>query len=206
VLCARPVVGDEPFAVILADDLIEEDAREGGALSQMTRHFNKYQCSILGVERVPKSESEKYGIVHPLPFATRLSNVDGIIEKPKPENAPSDLAVVGRYILTPRIFDLLVNVPRGAGNEIQLTDGIAALLHEEQVLAYEFSGRRHDCGSKLGYLIATIEYGLRHPELGERFRTYLQSFGCQFGGSTPPGSPLTPDLPAARDEGSANSL
>jgi UTP--glucose-1-phosphate uridylyltransferase len=177
VLCARPVVGDEPFAVILADDLIEEDAREGGALSQMTRHFNKYQCSILGVERVPKSESEKYGIVHPLPFATRLSNVEDIVEKPKPENAPSDLAVVGRYILTPRIFDLLTNIERGAGNEIQLTDGIAALLHEEQVLAYEFSGRRHDCGSKLGYLVATVEYGLRHPELGERFRNYLQTGG-----------------------------
>ena len=182
VLCARPVVGDEPFAVILADDLIEEDAQEGGALSQMARHFNKYQCSILGVERVPKEETNKYGIVHPLPFATRISNVDGIVEKPKPENAPSNLAVVGRYILTPRIFDLLQTIPRGAGNEIQLTDGIAALLSEEQVLAYEFSGRRHDCGSKLGYLIATVEYGLRHPELGERFQSYLQSYGCRFDG------------------------
>ncbi len=185
VLCARPVVGDEPFAVILADDLIEEDAREGGAMSQMTRHFNKYQCSILGVERVPKEETNKYGIVHPLPFANRISNVDGIVEKPKPEDAPSDLAVVGRYILTPRIFDLLTTIPRGAGNEIQLTDGIAALLAEEQVLAYEFSGRRHDCGSKLGYLVATVEYGLRHPELGDRFRNYLQTFGCRFDGPTP---------------------
>ena len=180
VLCARPVVGNEPFAVILADDLIEEDAQEGGALSQMARQFNKYQCSILGVERVPKSETNKYGIVHPLPFANRLSNVDGIVEKPKPENAPSNLAVVGRYILTSRIFDLLENTPRGAGNEIQLTDGIAALLHEEQVLAYEFSGRRHDCGSKLGYLVATVEYGLRHPELGDQFRDYLRELGGQF--------------------------
>ena len=180
VLCARPVVGNEPFAVILADDLIEEDAQEGGALSQMARQFNKYQCSILGVERVPKSETNKYGIVHPLPFANRLSNVDGIIEKPKPENAPSNLAVVGRYILTSRIFDLLENTPRGAGNEIQLTDGIAALLHEEQVLAYEFSGRRHDCGSKLGYLVATVEYGLRHPELGDQFRDYLRELSGQF--------------------------
>ena len=185
VLCARPVVGDEPFAVILADDLIEEDAQEGGALSQMARQFNKYQCSILGVERVPKSETNKYGIVHPLPFATRLSNVDGIVEKPKPENAPSNLAVVGRYILTSRIFDLLEKTPRGAGNEIQLTDGIAALLSEEQVLAYEFSGRRHDCGSKLGYLIATVEYGLRHPELGDGFRDYLRELGGQFGGVGP---------------------
>jgi UTP--glucose-1-phosphate uridylyltransferase len=181
VLCARPVVGNEPFAVILADDLIEEDASEGGALSQMTRYFNKYQCSILGVERVPKAETNKYGIVHPLPFATRLSNVDGIVEKPKPENAPSNLAVVGRYILTSRIFDLLENTPRGAGNEIQLTDGIASLINEEQVLAYEFSGRRHDCGSKLGYLVATVEYALRHPELGDRFRNYLQTLTGQLG-------------------------
>ena len=179
VLCARPVVGDEPFAVILADDLIEEDGQEGGALSQMTRQFNKYQCSILGVERVPKSETNKYGIVHPLPFATRLSNVDGIVEKPKPENAPSDLAVVGRYILTSRIFDLLENTPRGAGNEIQLTDGIAALLGEEQVLAYEFSGRRHDCGSKLGYLEATVEFALAHKEVGAEFRAYLQQKYCE---------------------------
>lgn len=175
ILCARPAVGDEPFAIILADDLIEEDAQEGGTLSQMTRHFNKYQCSILGVERVPKSETQKYGIIQPLPFATRLNNVESIVEKPKPEDAPSDLAVVGRYILTSRIFNLLENIPRGAGNEIQLTDGIAKLLSEEQVLAYEFVGQRYDCGSKLGYLVATVEYGLRHPELGDRFRRYLQT-------------------------------
>jgi len=181
VLCARPVVGDEPFAVILADDLIEEDASEGGTLSQMARCFNKYQCSILGVERVPHEETNKYGIVNPLPFASRLNNVGGIIEKPKPENAPSNLAVVGRYILTSRIFDLLEHIPRGTGNEIQLTDGIAALLNEEQVLAYEFSGRRHDCGSKLGYLIATVEYGLRHPELGSRFHTYLRELTGSLG-------------------------
>ena len=181
VLCARPVVGNEPFAVILADDLIEEDTDEGGTLSQMTRCFNKYQCSILGVERVPHEETNKYGIVNPLPFASRLNNVGGIIEKPKPENAPSNLAVVGRYILTSRIFDLLEHIPRGTGNEIQLTDGIAALLNEEQVLAYEFSGRRHDCGSKLGYLIATVEDGLRHPELGSRFHTYLRELTGSLG-------------------------
>ncbi|MBK8182857.1 MAG: UTP--glucose-1-phosphate uridylyltransferase GalU [Candidatus Competibacteraceae bacterium] len=185
VLCARPVVGDEPFAIILADDLIEEDASEGGALSQMTRHFNKYQCSILGVERVPPEETNKYGIVRPLPFANRISNVDNIVEKPKPADAPSNLAVVGRYILTPRIFDLLANTPRGAGNEIQLTDGIAALLSEEQVLAYEFSGRRHDCGSKLGYLIATVEYGARHPELGEQFQAYLRANSYRLDSSAP---------------------
>lgn len=186
VLCARPVVGDEPFMIILADDLIEDDAKEGGTMAQMVRYFNKYQCSILGVEQIPPSETYKYGIVHPLPFASRLSNVDGIIEKPQPEHAPSNLAVVGRYILTSRIFDLLEHIPRGAGNEIQLTDGIAALIHEEQILAYEFFGRRHDCGSKLGYLVATVEYGLRHPELGERFRNYLQGYGCQFGHTQKP--------------------
>ena len=177
VLCASPVVGDEPFAVILADDLI--DAPGDSALAQMAAHFHKYQCSILGVERVPEEETNKYGIVQPLPFAQGLSVVDRIVEKPKPVEAPSNLAVVGRYILTPRIFDLLAKTPRGAGNEIQLTDGIAALLQEEQVLAYEFEGRRYDCGNKLGYLIATIEYGLKHPELGDQFRDYLESLSLK---------------------------
>ncbi len=179
VLCASAVVGDEPFAILLADDLI--DAAGAGALAQMADHFHKYQCSILGVERVPPEETFKYGIVHPLPFASSLSNVDGIVEKPKPAEAPSNLAVVGRYILTPRIFDLLAKTPRGAGNEIQLTDGIAALLQEEQVLAYEFEGRRYDCGSKLGYLIANIEYGLKHKELGNDFRDYLEKLAEKLG-------------------------
>ena len=180
VLCASPVVGDEPFAILLADDLI--NAPEDGALAQMIAHFQKFQCSILGVERVPPEETYKYGIVHPLPFAQnqKLSNVDSIVEKPKPAEAPSNLAVVGRYILTPRIFDLLAKTPRGAGNEVQLTDGIAALLQEEQVLAYEFEGRRYDCGSKLGYLIANIEYGLRHKELGGDFHDYLESLGSKL--------------------------
>ncbi|MFO1430126.1 MAG: UTP--glucose-1-phosphate uridylyltransferase GalU [Candidatus Competibacteraceae bacterium] len=179
VLCASAVVGDEPFAILLADDLI--DSAGAGALAQMADHFHKYQCSILGVERVPPEETFKYGIVHPLPFASSLSNVDSIVEKPKPAEAPSNLAVVGRYILTPRIFDLLANTPRGAGNEIQLTDGIAALLKEEQVLAYEFEGRRYDCGSKLGYLIANIEYGLKHEELGNDFRDYLEKLAEKLG-------------------------
>lgn len=178
VLCAKSVVGEEPFAVLLADDLIDDS--RSGALAQMTSMFNKYQCSLLGVERVPQSETNKYGIIQPLAFATRLSNVDGIVEKPKPEQAPSNLAVVGRYILTPRIFELLENTPSGTGNEIQLTDAIAALLQEEQVLAYEFEGRRYDCGSKLGYLIATVEYGLKHTELGDDFRDYLRSVLCNI--------------------------
>lgn len=182
VLCAKSVVGEEAFSVLLADDLI--DAPKGGALAQMVTHFHRYQCSMVGVERVPETETYNYGIVHPLPFANHLSNVDGIVEKPKPEDAPSNLAVVGRYILTPRIFELLENTSRGAGNEIQLTDAIATLLKEEQVLAYEFDGQRYDCGSKLGYLKATIEYGLQHPELGDEFRDYLQSLTDRFAEAT----------------------
>lgn len=178
VLCAKAVAGDEPFAVLLADDLI--DNTNGGVLSEMVTHFNKYQCSLLGVERVPETETQKYGIVQPLSFAARLSNVEGIVEKPQPQDAPSNLAVVGRYILTPRIFELLESTPRGTNDEIQLTDAIAALLREEQVLAYEFQGRRYDCGSKLDYLIATVEYGLKHEELGGEFRSYLESVVCEI--------------------------
>ncbi len=172
VLCAKPVVGQQPFAVVLADDLIENG--QSGALSQMAEQFDQHSCSILGVERVPEVETHKYGIVHPQPYAPRLSKLDAIIENPRPEDAPSNLAVVGRYILTPRIFELLEQTPRGAGNEIQLTDAIAALLQEEPVLAYEFHGRRYDCGSKLGYLEATVEYGLKHGALGKDFGHYLR--------------------------------
>jgi UTP--glucose-1-phosphate uridylyltransferase len=173
VLCARPVVGNEPFAVLLADDLI--DGGQLGVLSQMTRQFHKYQCSILGVERVPRDATDQYGIVATLPFSSDLSNVEGIVEKPDPSEAPSDLGVVGRYILTPRIFKLIEQTPRGAGNEIQLTDAIGALIAQEQVLAYEFQGRRYDCGSKLGYLKANVEYALGHGEVGEAFRAYLKN-------------------------------
>ncbi len=170
VLTARPVVGDEPFAVLLADDLI---AAQPGVLSQMIGHYKKYQCSLLGVERVPEEETSKFGIVSPLPFADGLENVQAIVEKPPAGEAPSNLAAIGRYILTPRIFGLLEKTERGTGGEIQLTDAISALLAEEQVLAYEFEGRRHDCGNKLGYLVATVEFALQHPELGEAFAAYL---------------------------------
>jgi len=172
VLSAKPVVGNQPFAILLADDLINGSGR--GVLSQMAAQFEKYQCSMLGVERVPEEETHKYGIVRTLPFTRHLSNVDGIVEKPEPDVAPSNLAVVGRYILTPRIFDLLATTERGAGDEIQLTDAIAALLEQEQVLAYEFEGTRYDCGSKLGYLRANVEFGLQHPELGADFLQYLR--------------------------------
>mgnify|MGYP000934112936 FL=1 len=172
VLCAQAAVGDEPFAVILADDLIDTPK---GALKQMVDVYNQSGNSILGVETVDPSQTSSYGIVEveKLKSYQRITN---IVEKPKPEEAPSNLAVVGRYILTPRIFDLLTNLPRGAGNEIQLTDGIARLLDHEFVLAHAFDGKRYDCGSKLGYLEATVAYGLKHPETGEQFKELLKQY------------------------------
>jgi len=172
VLCAKPVVGNEPFAVILADDLI--DGGDVPCMTQMAAAFRYNRCSVLGVEQVPAAETEKYGIVQSDEITKGLSRVSSIVEKPKPDEAPTNLAVVGRYILTPRIFDLLETIPKGAGGEIQLTDGIAELLKEEQVLAYQFQGQRYDCGSKLGYLRATVEFALQHPELSEEFRAYLR--------------------------------
>jgi UTP--glucose-1-phosphate uridylyltransferase len=176
VLCAQPVVGDEPFAVILADDLISC----GGdcVLGQMISVFNDHGCSILGVEEVPRDETDKYGIVDPEGMDGRITHVRNIVEKPAPADARSNLAVVGRYILTPAIFKHLQQIPRGAGGEIQLTDAIERLLQEELVLAYQFEGKRYDCGSKLGYLQATVEFALLHPELREDFLEYLvREFG-----------------------------
>ena len=171
VLCARPVVGDEPFFIHLADDLI--DAEEP-CLQQMARVFDEHQASVLGVQTVDPSETDRYGIVAVQPLSERVSRVDRIVEKPRPEDAPSTLAVVGRYLLTPGVFERLANIGRGAGGEIQLTDGIAALLQDETVLAYAFHGRRYDCGSKLGYLEATVEFALKHANLGEQFAAYLE--------------------------------
>jgi UTP--glucose-1-phosphate uridylyltransferase len=170
VLCSRPAVGEEPFFVHLADDLI--DAPEP-CLKQMARVFAERNASVLGVETVRREDTDKYGIVASQPVAGRLSRVERIVEKPKPEHAPSNLAVVGRYLLTPGIYDMLAATGRGAGGEIQLTDGIAALLAEEAVYAYAFEGRRYDCGSKLGYLEATVEFGLKHEQLGELFAQFL---------------------------------
>ena len=172
VLCAQAAVGNEPFAVILADDLIDAPK---GALKQMVDVYNQSGNSVLGVETIDPSQTGSYGIVEveKLKSYQRITN---IVEKPKPEEAPSNLAVVGRYILTPRIFDLLTNLPRGAGNEIQLTDGIARLLDHEFVLAHAFDGKRYDCGSKLGYLEATVAYGLKHPETGEQFKELLKQY------------------------------
>ena len=170
VLCARPVVGAEPFFVHLADDLIDAPTP---CLAQMAAVYAEYGGSVLGVQTVAREETDRYGIVAVEPVAERLSRVRQIVEKPKPEAAPSTLAVVGRYLLSPTVFDRLAKVGRGAGGEIQLTDGIAALLAEEAVYAYAFEGKRHDCGSKLGYLEATVEYGLKHPQLGEAFAQVL---------------------------------
>ncbi|QJR14137.1 UTP--glucose-1-phosphate uridylyltransferase GalU [Usitatibacter palustris] len=172
VLCARPLVGDEPFAVILADDLIDAKV---AVMKQMTTRFAEHGASILAVQNVDRSETGSYGIVSAESFATRLSRVTAIVEKPKPADAPSTLGVVGRYILTPRIFHYLENLRPGAGREIQLTDAIGRLMRDENVLALEFEGRRYDCGSKLGYLKATLDYALKHPELAEDFRAYVES-------------------------------
>ena len=177
VLCAHPVVDGEPFAVILADDLIDATP---SALAQMVALYEKHQCSILGVQRIERAQTGSYGIVVSEPMEGRVSRVTGIVEKPKPEEAPSTLAVVGRYVLTPRVFELLKEVQPGAGGEIQLTDAISALIKEETVLAYEFDGVRYDCGSKLGYLRATMDYALKHPEVGVEFRDYLTSLQCHL--------------------------
>ncbi|MBA3904212.1 MAG: UTP--glucose-1-phosphate uridylyltransferase, partial [Rhodocyclaceae bacterium] len=170
VLCAAPVVGDEPFAVLLADDLIDG---EPPVMRQMTEAFREHQCSLLGVQNVPREDTRQYGIVSTDGNGSALRRVRAIVEKPAPDKAPSTLAVVGRYILTPRIFDHIRQVTPGAGGEIQLTDAIAALLAEESVLAYPFRGTRYDCGSKFGYLQATIAYGRKHPEVGKAFNEYL---------------------------------
>ena len=171
VLCAQPAVGAEPFFVHLADDLI---LSEVAVLGQMAQVYDAKRASILGVEVVPRSDTDKYGIVAVEADRSITSRVRSIVEKPKPAAAPSTLAVVGRYVLAPAIFEHLERIGRGAGGEIQLTDGIASLMREEAVFAYRFEGKRYDCGSKLGYLQATVEYALGHPALGREFRRYLQ--------------------------------
>ena len=172
VLCAQPVVGDEPFAIILADDLIDGNV---SVMRQMIALYEEQGHSLIGVENIPRANTGSYGIVATDPVGPRLGRITGIVEKPKPDVAPSTLGVVGRYVLSPRIFHHLENTPRGAGREIQLTDAIARLLEEEPVFAYQFEGRRYDCGSKLGYLEATVEFGLKHPQLGDRFAKYLRA-------------------------------
>ncbi len=171
VLCAYPAVGDEPFAVLLADDLLDNDPP---VMKQMVDVFGAHGSSVIGVQQVAREETKSYGIVDSRPISERIEEIQRIVEKPKPEDAPSTLGVVGRYVLTPRIFYHLANIGKGSGGEIQLTDGIAALLDEEQVLAYRYRGKRYDCGAKLGYLEATVAFGLRHPEVGAEFAAMLK--------------------------------
>ena len=177
VLCAKPIVGDDAFAVLLADDFMQGERDGPGVMAQMTATFAREQSSLLGVQDVPRAHTKQYGIVSTEPFGERLEKVGAIVEKPAPERAPSTLAVVGRYVLTPRIFSCLEKIGKGAGGEIQLTDGIEALMQYETVLAYRYQGRRFDCGSKLGYLQASVEIGLQHAETGAAFADWLGQRG-----------------------------
>ena len=173
VLCARPVVGNDPFAVLLADDFMDTAAGHKPVLAQMTDLYTYERSSILAVQDVPREQTRQYGIVSASPYRPNLELVSDIIEKPQPADAPSTLAVVGRYVLSPSIFGYLETIGKGAGGEIQLTDGIAALMQAERVLAYRYAGQRYDCGSKLGYLQAMTAMGLKHPETAEGFRASL---------------------------------
>jgi len=172
VLCAKPVVGDEPFAVILADDLIDGDGK--GCLQQMVSVFKYHRTSVLGVEEIPHADTDKYGIVKAESFGDRISRVKAIVEKPAPAEAPSNLAVVGRYILTSRIFDLLETTERGAGGEIQLTDAMARLIGEQPFHALKFDGVRHDCGDKAGFVIANAALALERSDIGPRVAAALE--------------------------------
>lgn len=174
VLCAKPAVGDEPFAVLLADDLISGKAKS--CLNQMAELYSSLKSSVIAVESISPEETRKYGVVAFDAMDENTALMTGIVEKPEPTEAPSNLAVVGRYILTAEIFNHLETIPQGAGGEIQLTDAIAQLLKEQGTYAYQFHGKRYDCGSKLGYLEATLEYAMRHPELAEPFKSLIKEF------------------------------
>lgn len=175
VLCARPAVGNEPFAVVLADDLMDSADPHRSVIGQMVDEYRAHRASIVAVEDVPFDQTNKYGIVQSSPWGSRTERMTGIVEKPAIDQAPSTLAVVGRYLLTPRIFDILACQPPGKGGEIQLTDAIEKLLADEPVLAYRFQGTRFDCGSKQGYLQATVTLAKRHPEEGQAFSEWLRA-------------------------------
>jgi UTP--glucose-1-phosphate uridylyltransferase len=175
VLCAEPLVGNEPFAVLLADDLMVGPAGQEGVMSQMVRAHAQQGRSILAVQEVPQDQVRRYGIVAGEPAGRQMIRVEQIVEKPSPDKAPSRMGVAGRYILTPGIFEEIRNQPTGVGGEIQLTDAIARLMQREAVYAFQYAGKRYDCGSKEGFLEATVELALQHPQVGESFRQYLQS-------------------------------
>ncbi|MEP6791834.1 MAG: UTP--glucose-1-phosphate uridylyltransferase GalU [Ramlibacter sp.] len=174
VLCAQPLVGDEPFAVLLADDLMTGVDGGRSVLAQMMDVFARLQTSVLAVQEVPLEHVQRYGIVAGEQVDKKVVKVTRMVEKPRPETAPSQLAVAGRYILTPQVFDRIRTQPRGAGGEIQLTDGIAALIETQGVHAYSYDGKRYDCGSKQGFLEATVELALQHPEVGAEFLAYMK--------------------------------
>jgi UTP--glucose-1-phosphate uridylyltransferase len=173
VLCAEKLVGDNPFAVILADDLLYG---KPPVMSQMIEVFDHYHSSVIGVEEIPAQDSKSYGVIDGKEWEDNIFKLSGIVEKPEPAVAPSNLGVVGRYVLKPRVFDHIRALKPGAGGELQLTDALQSLLTEEQVLAYRYFGTRFDCGSKIGYLKATVEFALRHPEVRGEFEDYLQSY------------------------------
>ncbi len=175
VLCAQPLVGNEPFAVLLADDLMTGLDGGDSVLTQMVDVFRRVNTSLLAVQEVPLDQVNRYGIVAGEPAGDRLVKVSRMVEKPRPADAPSRMGVAGRYILTPAVFDQIRAQQRGAGGEIQLTDGIAGLIGTEGVHAYLYEGKRYDCGSKQGFLEATVELALKHPEMGPGFREYLKS-------------------------------
>lgn len=175
VLCAEPLVGNEPFAVLLADDLMVGNNGGPGVMAQMTAAFAKQGRSLLAVQEVPPEHTRRYGIVKGESASDGLIRIDEIVEKPAPEKAPSRMGVAGRYVLTPRIFQEIRNQPRGVGGEIQLTDAIARLMQHETVYAFEYEGKRYDCGSKEGFLEATVELALKHPQVGAHFREYLKA-------------------------------
>lgn len=172
ILCAEKLVGNDPFAVILADDLL---TGQTPVLDQMIQIFNHYRCSIIGVEEIAPEQSRSYGVIEGKKWDEKIFKLTNIIEKPAPENAPSNMGVVGRYVLTANIFNHIRKLTPGAGGEYQLTDAIGSLLQQEQVLAYEYEGVRYDCGSKLGYLKATVEFALNHPEVSADFATFLKN-------------------------------
>lgn len=176
--CARDIIGDEPFAVLLADDLIMSDTT---VLGQMISKFERIRASVVAIEEVNKSETDKYGIIDGIEAGDDMVEIKGMIEKPKPENAPSNLAIIGRYILTPKIFELLGRQQRGAGGEIQLTDAMAVLLQDQPIYGYKFNGKRFDCGSKAGFLKANIAFALENADIKKELIPYLREISKENG-------------------------
>ena len=171
ILVARELVGNEPFAVLLGDDIIHSEVP---CLKQMIEVYSRYKCSVIALQRIPKDQISRFGVIDGTPVEDRLYKLVDMVEKPRPEEAPSDLAIIGRYILSPEIFEILASIEPDGSGEVQLTDGLRELLNRQVIYGYEFEGRRYDAGDKLGFLIATVEYGLRSPELREAFGDYLR--------------------------------